>query len=410
MLELSVSPEHSIGTRSWSFILGMPLPQVIHTIRQQVEEIRSVSLVYSDQNPLDKDICLYLSQDGITLVFDCTTQRLRTININDVSKVILTYSNKTFCSPQIQPTLGLINQTFGATVPGVYNADQQLLTINYRGIAFYFSMPSRLLHSQQFGLDHLQFRPDTPSPVVSNISIFCGESLGLSPVPLIPIRSMSGAVHASRVEAIWTKDRLQGLAFHLNREYTNITASISETQTQELVVKKVFFNDKLQDVLSALGSPSKIFYKDEDKMRIHSIKKTMLTRKQSDFFCNYFSLGVDILCDARTSRVKKFILHTNFPGHYNFDIYARCPFSIRMTRGGEGQSEEERTLNINPCTRWNEIEGFVGQPREELAILNRGSTNTTNPFSPTFCCGFQDIIFEIMHNLQIGSITLYLST
>ncbi|KAI6651559.1 hypothetical protein LOD99_5167 [Oopsacas minuta] len=409
MLELSVSPEHSIGTRCWSLILGMPLPQVIHIIRQQVEEIKNVTLVYSDQNPLDKDICLYLSQDGIALVFDCSTQRLRTIEIYDVSKVMLIYSNRTFCSPQIQPTLDLVYQTFGATVPGVYNSDQNLLAINYRGISFHFNLASRLLHSQQFGLESIQVRQSSPSPVVSNISIFSGDNLNTSPVPVIPTKFLSGAVHAARVEALWTKERLQGLAFYLDREYTNITSSISETQAQEVVLKKVLFNDKLQDVLSALGSPSKIFYKDEDKMRIHSMKKTMHTRKQSDFFCNYFSLGVDILCDAKTSRVKKFILHTNFPGHYNFDIYARCPFSIRMTRGGVGQSEGS-TLQINPCTRWNEIEGFVGQPREELAILNRGSTNTTNPFSPTFCCGFQDIIFEIMHNQHIGSITLYLSS
>lgn len=408
MLELSVSPEHSISSRSWSFILGMPLPQIIHIIRQQVEEIKSVTLVYSDQNPIDKDICLYLPQDGITLVFDCTTQRLRTIEIYDLSKVMLMYSDRPFCSPQIQPTLAMINQTFGATVPGVYNSEQHLLTINYRGISFHFNLAFQQIHSEKFGLESIQLKPDTPSPVLSNIHIFSGETLSSSPVPVIATKFLSGAVHAARVEALWTKGRLQGLAFYLNREYTNITSSISETQAQEVVLKKVFFNDKLQDVLSALGSPSKIFYKDEDKMRIHSMKKTLHSRKQSDFFCNYFSLGVDILCDAKTSRVKKFILHTNFPGHYNFDLYTRCPFSIRMIRGVGGDSEG-RCLNINPCTRWNEIEGFLGQPKEELAILNRGSTNTANPFSPTFCCGFQDIIFEIMHSLHIGSITLYVS-
>ena len=408
MLDLSVSPERSIGTRAWEFILGMPLPQVIHIIRQQVEEIRGVNLVYSDQSPLSKDISLDLSQDGISLIFDCTTQRLKTIDIYDVSRVALRYSNKSFCSPQILPTLSLIEQTFGATVPGEYNSDQHLLVINYRGVSFHFTMSSRLLHSQQFGLDSLQLKSDTPGPVASNILIFSGESLSSSPVPLIPIQSLSGAIHAERIEALWTKGRLQGLAFHLTREYSNITSSISETLAQEVVTKRVLFNDKLQDVLTALGYPSRIFYKDEDKMRIHSVKKPMHTRKQSDFFCNFFSLGVDILCDAKTSRVKKFILHTNFPGHYNFDIYARCPFSIRLASPGDGETEAS-SLCITPCTRWNEIEMFVGQPREELAILNRGSTNTMNPFRATFCCGFQDIIFEIMHNSHIGSITLYRS-
>ena len=95
--------------------------------------------------------------------------------------------------------------------------------------------------------------PDTPSPVLSNIHIFSGETLGTSPVPVIATKFLSGTVHAARVEALWTKGRLQGLAFYLNREYTNITSSISETQAQEVVLKKVFFNDKLQDCSERSG-------------------------------------------------------------------------------------------------------------------------------------------------------------
>lgn len=29
----------------------------------------------------------------------------------------------------------------------------------------------------------------------------------------------------------------------------------------------------------------------------------------------------DILFDAKTQKVKKFVLHTNFPGHYNFNMW-----------------------------------------------------------------------------------------
>ena len=28
----------------------------------------------------------------------------------------------------------------------------------------------------------------------------------------------------------------------------------------------------------------------------------------------------DILFDAQTQKVKKFVLHTNYPGHYNFNM------------------------------------------------------------------------------------------
>lgn len=76
----------------------------------------------------------------------------------------------------------------------------------------------------------------------------------------------------------------------------------------------------LKDVLSALGSPSRVFYKTEDKMRIHLPQLHRLEQhRQSDYFFNYFSLGLDVLFDARTHKVAKFILHTNQPGEYTFN-------------------------------------------------------------------------------------------
>ena len=48
-----------------------------------------------------------------------------------------------------------------------------------------------------------------------------------------------------------------------------------------------------QDVVSALGSPSKIFYKSEDKMKIHSPHAHKQIRSRcSDYFYNYVTLGV----------------------------------------------------------------------------------------------------------------------
>ena len=34
-----------------------------------------------------------------------------------------------------------------------------------------------------------------------------------------------------------------------------------------------------------------------------------------------FKFFQDILFDAKTHKAKKFILHTNYPGHYNFNMY-----------------------------------------------------------------------------------------
>jgi hypothetical protein len=85
--------------------------------------------------------------------------------------------------------------------------------------------------------------------------------------------------------------------------------------------RDVFFGDSVQDVVSAIGATARTFYKSEDKMKIHSPNAfRKAASHKSDYFYNYFTLGIDILLDARTNRVKKFVLHTNFPGHYNFNI------------------------------------------------------------------------------------------
>jgi len=93
-----------------------------------------------------------------------------------------------------------------------------------------------------------------------------------------------------------------------------------EYKSQNLT-KEVYFGDTCQSVLSSLGAPSRVFYKSEDKMKIHSPNSNKKpVDVHSDYFYNYFTLGLDILFDSKTQRVKKFVLHTNFPGHYNFNM------------------------------------------------------------------------------------------
>ena len=84
-------------------------------------------------------------------------------------------------------------------------------------------------------------------------------------------------------------------------------------------------------------------------MKIHSPNAHRRSAAlRSDYFYNYFTMGMvtpayisrtaesghaffderdlhesqfqDILFDAKNNKVKKFILHTNFPGHYNFNM------------------------------------------------------------------------------------------
>lgn len=110
--------------------------------------------------------------------------------------------------------------------------------------------------------------------------------------------------------------------------------------------------------------------------------------------------------DAKTQRVKKFVLHTNYPGHYNFNMYHRCEFNLNLPSLSSNDSNQmsggSKLLDLSPVhviisayTKWDTICEQL-KPSERPVVLNRASsTNTTNPFGSTFCYGYQDIIFEV---------------
>lgn len=118
---------------------------------------------------------------------------------------------------------------------------------------------------------------------------------------------------------------------------------------------------------------------------------------------------MDILFDACSHLVKKFILHTNFPGHYNFNMYHRCEFKIGIQRDSKDSVLDDVTpFVLTPCTKWDSVQDYLGKPVEAPVVLNRSSsTNTTNPFGSTFCYNLQHMIFEVMANNHLASVTLY---
>lgn len=80
----------------------------------------------------------------------------------------------------------------------------------------------------------------------------------------------------------------------------------------------ISFGNTPQEVLSELGSPETIYTKVDDHMKLHAPNSEEDT---SDYFYNYFHLGLDILFDGISHRVKKFVFHTNFPSHYLFNWF-----------------------------------------------------------------------------------------
>ena len=85
------------------------------------------------------------------------------------------------------------------------------------------------------------------------------------------------------------------------------------THQRQTITRSVRLNDCCQNVQSELGSPDNVFFKSE-KQKQFGAPDTIAT----DFFFNYFKLGVDFLFDGRTKRLKKAMLHTCHPEHQDF--------------------------------------------------------------------------------------------
>merc|ERR1712088_335789 len=88
--------------------------------------------------------------------------------------------------------------------------------------------------------------------------------------------------------------------------------------------------------------------------------------------------------------------------------YHRAEFSLVLEETNRAKSCQPDPVHISPYSKWDEVAKLFN-PAERPVVLNRASsTNTTNPFGSTFCYGYQDIIFEVMPNGHMASLTLYL--
>eukprot|EP00064_Thunnus_orientalis_P002367 superscaffoldBa00000169_g2374 len=305
MLDLEVVPERSLGNEQWEFALGMPLAQAISILQKHCRIIKNVQVLYSEQTPLGHDLILNLTQDGIKLLFDATNQRLKVIEVYDLSKVKLKYC--LFLLPSHRP---------------VYNAAEQLFHLNFRGLSFSFQLDSwneapKYEPNFAMGLASLQI---PHGAMVKRMHIYTGNNLQETRAPAMPLACFLGNIYAECVDVL--RDRAGPLGLKLRLLTAGCgPGGMTDAKVRSLE-RSIYFGDSCQDVLGALGSPHKVFYKSEDK--------------------------------------------------------------------------------------WDQIQELLGHPMEKPVVLHRSSSaNNTNPFGSTFCFGLQRMIFEVMQNNHIASVTLY---
>jgi len=162
-----------------------------------------------------------------------------------------------------------------------------------------------------------------------------------------------------------------------------------------------------QDLTCDLGAPLRVFYKEDDRMAIHSRNKTP-DGTEDGYFYNYFQYGIDFLISGSTHLVQKIILHTNIPGTPMFQRYQRCPWEIE----GDPEDEEDDTPpRVKFSDKFDIISRFLNRgSREQMPSMQLDRTEDdrlTLPSSTTRLVGFDGIVLEATETAQVVSLVLF---
>lgn len=384
---LDLRPGLGIGP----FTLGMPICEAFAQIEQQPKIYDVVHVKYFDEEPLKLDIVISFPDHGFHIRFDPWSQRLRLIEIFDIKRLQMRYATSLIGGPSTLATFVAVYALFGPTFPGIYDKNRGVYTLFYPGLSFAFPIPTQYTECFCDGEAELPLEfPDGTTPVTCRVCIYdssadskvgVGSLMKKATVPPLPAGSLyMEEVHAKLGEEVW---------FTVGGQHIPFGASP-------------------QDIWTDLGRPCGIHQKQVDQMVIHSASDPRpRTTLCGDYFYNYFTRGVDILFDGQTHKIKKFILHTNYPGHADFNSYMKCNFVIYSSDFEKNQQEVDTSKrSITPNTKFEQVKEILGDCGR-AAIQTQGSTS--NPFGPTFVYGYPNIAFEVMKNGYIATVTLFQS-
>ncbi|CAN6563253.1 unnamed protein product [Malus baccata var. baccata] len=357
---LDLRPGLGIGP----FTIGMPICEAFAQIEQEPNIYDVVHVKFYDEEPLKLDIVISFPDHGFHLRFDPWSQRLRLVEIFDIKRLQMRYATSLIGGPSTLATFVAVYALFGPTFPGIYDKDRGVYTLFYPGLSFSFPIPSQYTdccHNREVELP-LEF-PDGTTPVTCRVSIYDSST-----------------------------DKKVGVGSLMDK------ASAPPLPVGSLYMEEVH----VKDVWTELGRPCGIHQKQVDQMVIHSgLDPRPRTTLCGDYFYNYFTRGLDILFDGQTHKIKKFVLHTNYPGHADFNSYIKCNFAIFASDlGGSYQDVNNCKRRITPSTKWEQVKEILGDSGR-AAIQTQGSTS--NPFGSTFVYGYQNAAFEVMKNGYIAT-------
>ncbi|KAG0166816.1 hypothetical protein DFQ30_006757 [Apophysomyces sp. BC1015] len=365
------------------------------------------------------------------------------------------------------------------TYPGEFDTEQSVYTLKYPGLSFTFPIPVRHQDLYKSTSDlPLEF-PDGTTPIASRVYLYSGSANWQTAV--VPPLSKAlaefngsnsikyGKLGRRELESVVAQPTKGASLYFPTHGSTTDAVDTSRENTvapSTNTVHLLLNSSSVQDILADLGKPSRVFYKEEDKMKIHSVtddgtvlekaaisskvaneasrtlngneddEKDPTTMHPTDYFLNYFHLGMDILIDGALHVCKKIVLHGNIPGHYDFQRYKRCPFQVVFPKQENRNAKPETNTLVDVESDLDENGSIVTAEmkvstmqkqipwessntvsvdmsngcqlgQQKPVILTRGSSEQ-NPFGSTYLTGYDEgIVMEVMKNACVPTVVLF---
>ncbi|KAG8931337.1 hypothetical protein FRC02_002844 [Tulasnella sp. 418] len=350
-VELDLRPGQGLGM----FELGLSLWTVLESLQQHKNLYPQVDVKFDTLSPTTSPIILHV-RPHIDLLFSPKEQRLVLICLRKLrgggggGGLIVRYKEKTISSTPglingngVVLRRGGVNNVFGPTYAGE--------TMKFPGVWFAFDED----HSNETVGVANAGAEDRNQEVKRIIITQRGSGLGMDePLDAVLSKGKEKNLLDDIVHSPAMNGEVKRVVVNLHEGITihfHVPPSAS-TSVPPVTVRLGI--STAEDLICDLGTPTRVHYKEDDRMAIHDSGRNASSSTHSEldfeneesdgYFYNYLQYGIDFLISGYSHVVQKIILHTNVPGTHLFQRYKRCPWEIADTHA------DSRVDVIGPTT------------------------------------------------------------
>ncbi|GAA5906625.1 uncharacterized protein JCM6883_004536 [Sporobolomyces salmoneus] len=386
---LDLIPGDSLGP----FQLGSLLFNVLNHIRSYRQAYPSAKLLWDDENPSTAPIHLILSQPPLHLTFSSLSQRLSRIEVNPTSFLSasrprssdssagnwVSYRGKLLRDDDrnrdreekedvVRTVRRVLGPTYGSssstttTTGGQERKEEEKEMLCYPGVALGVTEKGSKLN--RIILTPLPSNDDESSSAVPVDQAWLHPKLPDSPL------IARGDLQIAEISLDSTTRTPLSVTLHF---HSPPPLASSRQDTRELnderiqPVKLVIGETTSEDILCDLGSAVRSFWKEDDRMTIHthpSYSSVDPSFTLNPYFLSYPHLALTLLLQPRsgsTSQVlEKIILHSNLPGQINFGRTSRANWRIVYQNDHDQRGiQEEGVGGVGGEEKFERIKEFI---------------------------------------------------